>query len=112
MQNVALEGRMFVLSANQYATRSDYPPGYHTEDGSDPVTDLIGGGSCLVGTHGRFLAEPDRSGETILTAELDLGEATRGMFDFDPVSHWARPDVFQLAADGREKDPVVTGEIE
>lgn len=112
MQHIALEGRAFVLSANQYATRGDYPPDYETAYGSDPDTVLIGGGSCIVDPHGRFLAEPDRSGETILTAELDLGEITRGTFDFDPVGHCARPDVFQLTVDERKKDPVVIGEIE
>jgi nitrilase len=112
MQHISLEGRVFVLSANQYATRSDYPPDYQTAYGSDPDTVLIGGGSCIVDPHGTFLVEPERSGETILTAELDLGEITRGTFDFDPVGHYARPDVFQLTVDEREKDPVRLGEIE
>ena len=112
MQHIALEGRTFVLSANQYATRRDYPPDYDTVYGNDPETVLIGGGSCIVDPHGRFLAEPDRSGETILTAELDLSEITRGTFDFDPIGHYARPDVFQLTVDEREKAPVVFGEIE
>ncbi len=109
MQHIALEGRTFVLSANQYAVRGDYPPDYVTAYGDDPETVLIGGGSCIVDPHGRFLAGPDRSGETILTAEIDLGEITRGMFDFDPIGHYARPDVFQLTVDEREKDPVVFG---
>ena len=112
MQHIALEGRMFVLSANQYATRGDYPPDYQTAYGSDPETVLIGGGSCIVDPHGEFLVEPERNGETILTAELDLGEITRGTFDFDPVGHYARPDVFQMTVDERRKDPVVLGEIE
>ena len=107
MQHIALEGRTFVLSANQYATRGDYPSDYDTTYGNDPDTVLIGGGSCIIDPHGRFLAEPDRSGETILTAELDLGEITRGSFDFDPVGHYARPDVFQLTVDEGKKDPVV-----
>jgi nitrilase len=112
MQHIALEGRTFVLSANQYATRGDYPFDYDTAYGNDPDTVLIGGGSCIVDPHGRFLAGPDRSGETILTAELDLGEITRGTFDFDPVGHYARPDVFRLTVDENKKDPVVFGEIE
>jgi nitrilase len=107
MQHIALEGRTFVLSANQYATRSDYPSDYDTEYGNDPNTVLIGGGSCIVDPHGMFLAGPDRSGETILTAELDLGEITRGTFDFDPVGHYARPDVFRLSVDEEKKAPVV-----
>lgn len=106
MQHIALEGRMFVLSANQYATRGDYPSDYQTAYGSDPDTVLIGGGSCIVDPHGEFLAEPDRSGETILTADLDLGEITKGTFDFDATGHYARPDVFKLTVDEQKKDPV------
>jgi len=107
VQHIALEGRTFVLSANQYTTRADYPDDYHTSYGDDPETVLIGGGSAIIDPHGTFLAGPDRSGETILTADLDLGEITRGTFDFDPVGHYARPDVFTLTVDERRKDPVV-----
>jgi nitrilase len=112
MQHIALEGRTFVLSANQYATRGNYPSDYETTYGNEPDTVLIGGGSCIVDPHGTFLAGPDRSGETILTAELDLGEITRGTFDFDPVGHYARPDVFRLTVDESKKDPVVFGDRE
>lgn len=107
MQHIALEGRVFVLSACQFAVRSDYPADYDTAFGDDPGTVLIGGGSCIVDPHGRILAGPDRSGETILTAEIDLGEITRGTFDFDPVGHYARPDVFTLTVDERPQDAVV-----
>lgn len=111
MQHIALEGRTFVLSANQYTTRSDYPSDYETAYGNDPNAVIIGGGSCIVDPHGRFLAGPDRSGETILTAELDLDEITRGTFDFDPVGHYSRPDVFRLTVDEGKKDPVVFGDL-
>ncbi len=107
MQHIALEGRTFVLSANQYATRAGYPADYHTAYGDDPDTVLIGGGSAIIDPHGTFLAGPDRSGEVILTAELDLGEITRGKFDFDPTGHYARPDVFTLTVDERPKNPVI-----
>lgn len=112
MQHIALEGRTFVLSANQFSTRSDYPDDYHTAYGDDPDTVLIGGGSSIIDPHGTFLAGPDRSGETILTAELDLAEITRGTFDFDAVGHYARPDVFRLTVDESRRDPVVFEDIE
>jgi len=108
MRHIALEGRVFVLSANQYSVRGDYPDDYATGYGDDPDTVLIGGGSCIVDPHGNFLAEPNRTGEAILTAEVDLTEISRGTFDFDPVGHYARPDVFQLTVDERPKEPVVS----
>jgi nitrilase len=106
MRHVALEGRCFVLSCNQFARRRDYPTDYPTEFGDDPETVLSRGGSCIIGPLGHILAGPDFSGETILTAELDLGEIARARFDFDPVGHYARPDVFRLMVDESSHAPV------
>jgi len=100
MRHIALEGRCFVLSANQFARRSDYPADYPIVT-ADPDTVLIGGGSCIVDPAGRVLAGPARDGEAILTADLDLDEIARGTFDLDVVGHYARPDVFRLLVDDR-----------
>ncbi len=91
MQHIALEGRCFVVSANQYSRRADYPEDYDTGYGDDPTTVLIGGGSCIVDPHGTFLAGPMRDGETILYADIDLSEIVRGSYDLDVVGHYARP---------------------
>ena len=112
MRHIALEGRVFTLSANQYSVRGDYPDDYDTEYGDDPDTVLISGGSCIVDPHGRYLAAPNRAGEAILTAEIDLAEIARGTYDFDPVGHHARPDVFRLVVDERPKRAVVTADEE
>lgn len=102
MRHIALEGRCFVLSASQFARRGDYPADFPVEP-SDPEAVLIGGGSCIVDPLGRVLAGPAREGETLLTADLDLTEITRGQFDLDVVGHYARPDVFRLVVDDRPK---------
>ena len=106
MQHIALEGRCFVLSANQFARRRDYPDGYDTPFGHDPDTVLSRGGSCIVGPLGRVIAGPDFSGETILTAEIDLDDIARARLDFDAVGHYARPDVFRLVVDETSRTPV------
>jgi nitrilase len=93
---IALEGRCFVLSCNQFCRRSDFPQIYETPYGDDPETILSRGGSCIISPLGEILAGPDFTGETILTADLDMGEIARGKYDFDVVGHYARPDVFQL----------------
>ena len=105
MRHIALEGRCFVLSANQFARQGDYPADYPIAP-ADPDTVLIGGGSCIVDPAGRVLAGPARDDEAILTADLDLDEIARGTFDLDVVGHYARPDVFRLLVDDRPSAPV------
>ena len=96
MQHVAMEGRCFVLSCNQYTTRGDFPKNYDAIQGHDSATVISRGGSCIVNPMGQFLAGPDFGGETILTSELDMDDITRGKYDFDVTGHYARPDVFKL----------------
>ena len=108
MRHVALEGRCFVLSANQYTTRADYPTDYATVQGDDPATVVSRGGSCIVNPFGQLLAGPNYDGPGILTADLDMGEIPRGKYDFDVVGHYARPDVFQLQVNERATPIVVT----
>jgi nitrilase len=108
MQHVALEGRCFVLSCNQFSRRSDFPPDYEPIQGRDPDTVISRGGSCIVSPLGEVLAGPNFEGECILTADLDLGEIPRAKFDLDVVGHYARPDIFQLHVNEQPMPPVVT----
>jgi nitrilase len=97
MQHVALEGRCFVLTACQFIRKRDFPPGIRVSLGDSPDAVLMRGGSAIVSPLGKVLAGPHFGSETILTADLDLGEIGRGKFDFDVVGHYSRPDVFQLS---------------
>ena len=104
MRHIAVEGRRFVLSRNQFARRGDYPGIL----GDDPSAVVARGGSCIVDPFGEFLAGPDFEGEVILTAEIDRGAIARGKHDFDATGRYARPDVFRLVADERRRSPVAT----
>ena len=106
MRHIALEGRCFVLSACQYLRRSDCPANYACIQSDDPATVLIRGGSCIVDPSGQVLAGPHFDGETILIADLDMAEITRGKYDLDVVGHYARPDVFRLVVNERPQSPV------
>lgn len=99
MAHIALEGRCFVISANQYLERSDLPADVIPVQGNDPGTVLINGGSTIVSPLGEVLAGPKRDGEGLLLADLDLDDLARGRFDFDAAGHYARPDVFTLIVD-------------
>ena len=75
--------------------------------GDSPEAVLMRGSSAIVSPLGKVLAGPDFEGETMLTADLDLGEIARGKFDFDVVGHYSRPDVFQLSVNEAPMRPVV-----
>jgi nitrilase len=107
MQHVALEGRCFVFSCNQFTRRRDFPADYRAIQGDNPETVMSEGGSCIISPLGEILAGPDYEGECVLTAEIDLGEIARGKYDFDVVGHYARPDVFKLIVNERAQPPVV-----
>lgn len=106
MQHIALEGRCFVLSSNQFCKRSDYPDDYPSDLPADPDAVVSRGGSCIVDPLGNVLAGPLWDREGIITAEIDIAQIARAQFDFDPVGHYSRPDVFSLTVDKREKRAV------
>lgn len=108
MRHIAVEGRCFVLSSNQFNRRSDFPADYRSIYGDDPDKILCRGGSCIVDPFGNFLAGPNFEGEAILVAEIDRAQIVRSKYDLDVVGHYARPDIFQLHVDERPKRPVTT----
>jgi len=105
MRHIAVEGRCFVLSCNQFVRAKDYPDDLCPSDNPEEI--LSRGGSCIVDPFGNFLVEPEFEGEAILTAELDMDQIARGKYDFDVVGHYARPDVFQLLVNERATPAVV-----
>jgi nitrilase len=108
MRHIAVEGRCFVLSCNQFNRRRDFPDDYDSIYGTDPEAVISRGGSCIVDPFGNFLAGPNTEDEVILTAEIDREQIVRGKYDLDVVGHYARPDIFQLYVDERPKRPVTT----
>lgn len=106
MRHIAVEGRCFVLSCNQFNRRKDFPADYRTPYGDDPETVMSRGGSCIVDPFGNFLAGPNTEGEAILVAEIDRSRIVHGKFDIDVVGHYARPDIFRLYVDEEPKRPV------
>lgn len=96
MRHIACEGRCFVLSCCQFIKRGAFPPDHPAIQGDDPDTVLMRGGSCIINPFGEILTGPVYGEESILVADIDLAEITRGKYDMDVVGHYARPDVFRL----------------
>lgn len=96
MRHIACEGRCFVLSANQFVRRSDYPDDYPIRGDHDPADVLCRGASVIVSPLGEILAGPVTESEEILVADIDLEQIVEAKYDFDVVGHYARADVFKL----------------
>lgn len=95
MQHIALEGRCYVLSANQFVRKSDYPERFQDEIKAEPEI-MCTGGSVILSPMGEILAGPLWNAEGILTAELDFDILAKSKLDFDVIGHYARPDVFDF----------------
>jgi nitrilase len=108
IRHIAYEGRCFVLSCNQFVSRSMYPAHWLALPELANVGEIITPGrSAIVNPMGEILAGPLENAEGILIAEIDLSEIARAKFDFDATGHYARPDVFRLVVD-RSPKPAVT----
>jgi nitrilase len=106
MQHIALEGRCFVLSSCQFITKDAYANADELD--LDPANGdvAIRGGSVIISPLGEILAGPVYGEETILTAEVDLSERTRGHLDFDTTGHYSGSSIFHLEVDTRPKEVV------
>ncbi|MCB0463549.1 MAG: carbon-nitrogen hydrolase family protein [Flavobacteriaceae bacterium] len=100
MQQIALEGRCFVLGCNQYMTTSMYPEKYKDEVTNQPEN-FCPGGSVIVSPLGKIMEGPlfDKAG--VLVAELDLEDIKSSKLDFDVIGHYARNDLFDFKVNGQ-----------
>ena len=104
LRHIALEGRCFVLSCNQFVTKDMYPKdlaGY-ADLASEPDV-MSKGGSAIVGPLGQYIVEPVSGREEIIMADLQMNLIAESRLDFDVVGHYARPDVFQLVVNEEKK---------
>ena len=106
MQHIALEGRCYVLSACQFIRHGEYGDNYRSVLNHAPEEIAIRGGSTIISPMGEILVPPLYNEAAILYAELDGSVLTHSKFDFDPIGHYARPDIFSLHVDTAEKKPV------
>jgi nitrilase len=108
LRHIAKEGRVFVIGVAPLLRGSDVPdevPGRGELWGGEDDW-MNKGYSCIVSPEGELLAGPLVEEEGILYAALDPAQARATRFEFDPVGHYSRPDVFRLSVDESAKPPV------
>jgi nitrilase len=107
IRHIAVEGRCFVLSCNQYVTKDMYPTDLACYDELSSAPEVMSvGGSAIVGPLGEYVVEPVLGREDILIGDLNLDLIPQSRFDFDPVGSYARPDIFQLIVNEEKQGSV------
>lgn len=98
LRHIAKEGRVYVIGATSCQRASDVPddiPG-RARLWKGQKDWLSKGNSTIVGPEGEILAGPLIGEEGIVYAEIDAAHARSVRYQFDPVGHYSRPDVFRL----------------
>ncbi|WP_183092283.1 carbon-nitrogen hydrolase family protein [Nocardioides stalactiti] len=107
LQHIAKEGRQFVIGVAPLIRGSDVPEDLRGDLYGGEDDWLSRGLTTIVAPGGDIIAGPVEGREEILYADLDLSKVHAQRRMFDPVGHYARPDVFSLRVDTRPKAPVV-----
>jgi nitrilase len=99
LQHIALEGRCYVLGCNQYIQKENFPNQMHNLLSDENAGSS--GGSVIINPLGKVIAGPLFNQEGRLSAEINHREIIKGKMDFDPIGHYARPDIFQFRYSGK-----------
>jgi nitrilase len=105
MRHVAREGRCWVVGVNFCMRGSDVPSDVPGRDAlwGDEEDWMSPGNTVIVDPNGAVVAGPLVGERGILYAELDAQKGRDWRMQFDPVGHYARPDVFDLRVDERPR---------
>lgn len=99
LRHIAREGRMFVVGTNTCLHGRDIPrslPGAEEIYPGDDADWLSQGNTMIVGPDGGVLEGPLVGRAGMLTSSLDINSLAGVRREFDPIGHYARPDVFTL----------------
>ena len=105
---IAREGRSYVLSVSSVLELADIPASTpHLSDIKTTAPATLGnGGSCIAGPDGEWILEPVVGKEGLLVAELNFSRVYEERMNFDPVGHYARPDVTRLLVNRQRQSTI------
>jgi nitrilase len=112
-RHYAFEGRCYVICVGSYMTTEHLPEDFELPaamgaagDFGGSASEILPGGSGIIGPDGAWIAGPVSGREEIVYGEVDLGRIAEEHQALDVVGHYNRPDIFQLTVDERPRYPV------
>ncbi len=98
---IAKESRSYVMAVSGVMRTADVPDDIpvRTPMLADGAEFLANGGSTIVAPDGRYVVEPVLNREVLIVATLDHAVVRAERQNFDPMGHYARPDVTRLVVD-------------
>lgn len=107
MQHIAMEGSCVVVGVCPCVRIDDVPEDLPGRDSMAAWGEwLHTGNASIVAPGGRVLAGPAQKTQGLIQADVDLSAIAERRRLFDVAGHYARPDVFTLNVDRRQKKPV------
>ena len=106
LRHIAKEGRVHVVGVAPCLRGSDVPQPFRGDIYGGEDDWMSRGFSTIVAAGGEIVAGPVTEREQILYADLDVDAARAQRRQFDPIGHYARPDVFHLTVDTQARRPV------
>ena len=104
---VAMEGRLFVVSASALIRDEDIPADTPFRESMIGDGSIYDGGSCIAGPDGNWIVEPVVNQEKLIVAELDYSAVLGERQNLDVSGHYSRPDVFQLQVNHNRQRMVI-----
>ncbi len=113
-RHYAFEGKCYVICVGSYLTTEHIPKDFELCDAivsgyggfSSDASEILPGGSGIIGPDGEWIAGPVSGKEEIVYGEINLRTTVEEKLLLDSTGHYNRPDVFNVTIDDRPKPSV------
>ena len=98
-RHYAFEGRCFVIAVGQIMKASSFPKELELSEHlkKNPETNVLNGGSSIIGPDGKYLLEPQYGNDETIFFEIEnLDQALEEKMSLDTSGHYNRNDVFDF----------------